>query len=153
MAFAAALSRREVVPGQCPTLAKPLRESASYPVYDENGELISTVEIEVNTTQSQLDLERQKKRIEDLEKTVAMIRQASEQRGVVGENDGIRVSLTGRELEVLRLVAEGFTNPEISDILSISNHTVKSHVDHIFNKLGVNDRTQAAVWAARQRLI
>jgi DNA-binding NarL/FixJ family response regulator len=153
MAFAAALSRREVVPGQCPTLAKPLSETASYPVYDENGELISAVEIEVNSIQRDLDFERQKKRIADLEKAVALIRQAHDQSGVVSENDGIRVSLTGRELEVLRLLAEGFTNPEISDILSISNHTVKSHVVHIFNKLGVNDRTQAAVWAARQRLI
>jgi DNA-binding NarL/FixJ family response regulator len=50
-------------------------------------------------------------------------------------------------------MAEGFTNPEISELLSISHHTVKSHVVHIFNKLGVNDRTQAAVWAARNRLI
>ena len=153
MAFAAALSRREVVPGQCPALAKPLSETASYPVYDENGELISTVEIEVNTTQRALDLEKQKKRIADLEKAVALIRQASDQSGVESENDGIRVSLTGRELEVLRLLAEGFTNLQISEILVISHHTVKSHVVHIFNKLGVNDRTQAAVWAARQRLI
>jgi DNA-binding CsgD family transcriptional regulator/ArsR family metal-binding transcriptional regulator len=148
MAFAVALSRREVVPGQCPALAKPLSETASYPVYDENGKLISTVEIEVNTTQRELDLERQKKRIADLEKTVALIRQANDQGGVISENDGIRVGLTGKELEVLRLLAEGFTNLEIAEILVISHHTVKSHVAHIFNKLGVNDRTQAAVWAA-----
>ena len=153
MAFAAALSRREVVPERCPTLAKPLTETASYPVYDENGKLISTVEIEVNTGQRELDLEKQKKRLEYLEKAIALIRQANDQSGVESENDGIRVSLTGRELEVLRLLAEGFTNLEISEILSISHHTVKSHVVHIFNKLGVNDRTQAAVCAARQRLI
>ncbi|MCP4108975.1 MAG: response regulator transcription factor [Desulfobacteraceae bacterium] len=54
---------------------------------------------------------------------------------------------------MLRLVAEGSTNTEISEILSISPHTVKSHVVHIFNKLGVNDRTQAAVWATRHKII
>ena len=42
---------------------------------------------------------------------------------------------------------------EISTHLEISPHTVKSHVIHIFNKVGVNDRTQAAVWATRQNLV
>ena len=70
-----------------------------------------------------------------------------------GRIHDIRFALTARELEVLRLVAEGCTNPEISRILSISRHTVKSHMVHIFNKLGVNDRTRAAVWAARNQLV
>lgn len=153
MAFAAALSRREALPEQCPALTKPVSETASYPLYDENGNIISTVDIEVDTAHRKLDMERRKKRIEDLERTVASIRQSNSQTRVVSENDGIQVSLTGRELEVLRLLAEGFTNPEISQILSISHHTVKSHVVNLFNKIGVNDRTQAAVWAARQRLI
>ena len=61
--------------------------------------------------------------------------------------------LTGREIQVLRLVAEGATNTTISEVLAISPHTVKSHIIHIFNKLGVNDRTQAAVWAAHRQLI
>lgn len=62
-------------------------------------------------------------------------------------------SLTGREVEVLRLLTEGQTNMEISQSLQISHHTVKSHVIHIFNKLGVNDRTQAAVWAVKHQLL
>ena len=153
MAFAAALSRREIVPELCPALAKPVSETASYPVYDESGKIISTVKIEVDTSQRKLDLERREQRIAHLEKAIAAIRNEKNKVGLEGDNEGIRVSLTGRELEVLRLLAEGFTNFEISEILSISHHTVKSHVVHIFNKLGVNDRTQAAVWAARQRLI
>jgi DNA-binding NarL/FixJ family response regulator len=50
-------------------------------------------------------------------------------------------------------MTEGFTNNEISEQLSISPHTVKSHVIHIFNKLSVDDRTQAAVLATRHKLI
>ena len=56
-------------------------------------------------------------------------------------------------MEVLHLMAEGQTNPEISQSLSISAHTAKSHVVNIFNKLGVNNRTQAAVMAAFQQLV
>jgi DNA-binding NarL/FixJ family response regulator len=56
-------------------------------------------------------------------------------------------------MQVLRLIAHGATNPEISQLLKISPHTVKSHVIHIFNKLGINDRTQAAVWAAQHDLL
>jgi DNA-binding NarL/FixJ family response regulator len=53
--------------------------------------------------------------------------------------------LTQRELDVLRLVAEGKTNAEIAQSLFISAGTVKVHVERIINKLGVSDRTQAAV--------
>jgi DNA-binding NarL/FixJ family response regulator len=68
---------------------------------------------------------------------------------------GVRIQsdLTPRETQVLRLVAEGASNPEISAMLHISPHTVKSHMIHIFNKLNVNDRNQAAVWATRNRVI
>ena len=69
------------------------------------------------------------------------------------ENRFLPAPLTDRELEVLRLLSRGETNAEISCHLGISPHTVKSHVIHIFNKLGVNDRTQAAVWAARHQLV
>jgi DNA-binding NarL/FixJ family response regulator len=55
--------------------------------------------------------------------------------------------LTQRELEVLRLVAEGKTNAEIAQSLFISVGTVKVHVERIIDKLGVSDRTQAAVRA------
>jgi PAS domain S-box-containing protein len=55
--------------------------------------------------------------------------------------------LSSRELEVLRLLAQGSTNREIGEVLTIAPYTVKVHVEHIFAKLGVSDRTQAAVRA------
>lgn len=57
--------------------------------------------------------------------------------------------LTKRELEVLKQLAFGLTNKEIAEALGISYETVKEHVQHILRKLGVSDRTQAAVWAVR----
>lgn len=59
--------------------------------------------------------------------------------------------LTRREREVLRLMVEGLTNRAIAENLSVSSETVKSHVQHIFCKLQVKDRTQAAVLATKQR--
>lgn len=59
--------------------------------------------------------------------------------------------LTPREHEVLDLVAEGLTNKEIARRLDVSPATVKAHVERIIAKLGVSDRTQAAVLAARAR--
>jgi DNA-binding NarL/FixJ family response regulator len=55
--------------------------------------------------------------------------------------------LTAREVDVLRLVAQGATNAEIAAALSISDVTVKTHVGHIFSKLGVRDRAGAIVFA------
>lgn len=62
------------------------------------------------------------------------------------------IPLTGREKEVLRLVAEGLTNVEIAHRLYLSDKTVKSHVSNILAKLHLPDRTQAAVFAYRQGL-
>jgi DNA-binding NarL/FixJ family response regulator len=58
--------------------------------------------------------------------------------------------LTDRELEVLALVAGGLTNRDIAQQLSISVRTVEAHLTHIYNKLGVCSRTEAAVQAMRQ---
>src|SRR3954467_8013505 len=60
--------------------------------------------------------------------------------------------LTNRESQVLKQVAFGLTNKEIGQSLGISYETVKEHVQHILKKLKVNDRTQAAVWAVRNKL-
>ena len=60
--------------------------------------------------------------------------------------------LTKRELDVLRLISEGCSNKKISDELSISERTVKNHISHIFRKIDVEDRTQAAVFAIRNKI-
>ena len=56
-------------------------------------------------------------------------------------------TLTGREIEVLRLVRDGMANKAIARRLGITERTVKAHVGSIFQRIGVTDRTQAAVWA------
>ena len=65
----------------------------------------------------------------------------------------VEVPLTQRESEVLRQLAYGLTNKEIALALHISYETVKEHVQHILRKIGVTDRTQAAVWAVRKGLV
>ena len=62
-------------------------------------------------------------------------------------------SLTRRELEVLKMLSYGTYNKEIAEHLNISERTVKNHVSNIFKKIGVTDRTQAAVFAIRNNLI
>lgn len=62
-------------------------------------------------------------------------------------------TLTKRELEILTQVASGMFNKEIANNLNISERTVKNHVSSIFKKIDVSDRTQAAVFAIRNKLI
>ena len=61
--------------------------------------------------------------------------------------------LSDRELEVLKLIADGLTNAEIAGRLYVSEKTVKSHVSNILGKLHLADRTQAAVYAWRQGVV
>ncbi|APE24871.1 MULTISPECIES: response regulator [Streptomyces] len=62
-------------------------------------------------------------------------------------------ALTRRELEVLQLVGEGLSNQQISKVLFLSQATVKSHLVHVFAKLGVDSRTAAVAAATARRLI
>lgn len=68
------------------------------------------------------------------------------------ENDKKLVELTKREIQVLKLVAEGMFNRDIAERLEISERTVKNHIANIFKKIQVSDRTQAAVFAIKNNL-
>jgi DNA-binding NarL/FixJ family response regulator len=61
--------------------------------------------------------------------------------------------LTAREIEVLTLVAKGLRNKEIGATLAISEETVQGHMKHILSKMGVNDRTRAAVVAVQRGIV
>ncbi|MBE3008635.1 response regulator transcription factor [Microbispora sp. NEAU-D428] len=68
------------------------------------------------------------------------------------EHDGAGSALTDREREVLRLLAAGRSNREIARELVVAEKTVKTHVSNVLMKLGVQDRTQAALYAVRHGL-
>lgn len=61
--------------------------------------------------------------------------------------------LSEREIDVIKLIAVGMSNASIASTLNISLPTVKTHVQHILQKLNVADRTQAALWAVREGLV
>jgi two-component system, NarL family, response regulator len=61
--------------------------------------------------------------------------------------------LSDRELEVLQLLAQGMSNLDIGAALNIGESTVKSHVNRILSKLGVNDRTQAVIVSAKRGIV
>lgn len=63
------------------------------------------------------------------------------------------INLTNREMDVLKLIAIGLNNREIARQLEISESTVKNHISSLFKKIGVTDRTQAAVFAIRNNII
>ena len=81
------------------------------------------------------------------------LRRASGSLAAPKKPSDVDVSLTPRESEVLRHLAAGLTNKEIAQQLHISYETVKEHVQNVLRKLGVTDRTQAAIWAVRKGLV
>ena len=72
-------------------------------------------------------------------------------RWIEGRGAGAPGELTPREREVWALVAGGLTNPQIAERLGLSDNTVKFHVQHLFTKLGVRNRTEAALKFAHAR--
>ena len=77
----------------------------------------------------------------------------AEELSTAKERDRKAETLTAREIEVLQLLAFGHTNRDIAERLYISPDTVKTHLEHIFEKLGASDRTAAVAEALRRRLI
>ena len=65
----------------------------------------------------------------------------------------VRPRLTAREIDILQRVAQGRLNREIAAVLGISEHTVRSHIRDILDKLQMHSRMEAAMYAVRQRLI
>ena len=61
--------------------------------------------------------------------------------------------LTRRELEILRLILEGYTNKAIGNEIFISEKTVEFHLDHIYTKIGARTRLKAGIWALQQGLL
>lgn len=138
MAFAAMLSKQLADPLLCPYMGTP--DAISFPVKGPQGERVSSLTLPLRP--APLPSKKQPRP-----------NNPAPQSNPVPGNVDLPEPLSERELEVLSMMGEGKTNPEISRDLHISPHTVKSHVVHIFNKLGVNHRTQAVVWAARHGII
>ncbi len=61
--------------------------------------------------------------------------------------------LSPRETEILQLIAKGLTNPEVADLLSLSRSTIRTHLEHIYDKLEVTNRVEAVTEGLRKRLI
>lgn len=124
-------------------------ELRGYPVRGNDNEIAAIIVIVIDITRKKDELIKQKQSGNTPGKDLLEVIDNHHPKGGAPVKSG----LTDRELGVLRLLIEGFTNNQISKLLQISTHTVKSHVISIFNKLGVNDRTQAAVLATRNKLI
>jgi DNA-binding CsgD family transcriptional regulator/ArsR family metal-binding transcriptional regulator len=153
MAFAAAVMKGKSGIDKCPGLALPISENAVYPVFDDAGNLVNSVSLQISTSKLKNQIQEQHEQILKLEAALRTDQQNETAMAFPRPSKNTDFGLTNREMEVLKLIAKGYTNNEISGMLFISPHTVKSHMIHIFNKLAVNDRTQAAVLATRNELI
>ena len=152
MTFAAMLGRQQTIPGRCPHISRPVQEKAIFPILDDHGKLLSTISLDIDNTENLTALDSAKKYIENVEKKIQRL---SEKKGDLRNdaNKRLPTPLSQREIEVLQMLSCGSTNAEIAQLLHISPHTVKTHIDHIFNKLGVNSRTQASVWAIQNHFV
>jgi NarL family two-component system response regulator LiaR len=83
----------------------------------------------------------------------ALVTVVTQARADKTQENQLHEDLTEREMEVLQCIAEGLSNMNIAARLNISEKTVKSHVSNILSKLYLTDRTQAAVYAWRERIV
>jgi DNA-binding CsgD family transcriptional regulator len=126
------------------------REARAYPILDSTGEVGYVARISFDITSHKREESKHKQAYERLNRSLEKLKGLQIDQFLFQAPLSV---LTGRELEVIRLIAQGQLKPVIAKTLGISINTVKAHVTHIFNKLGVNDRAQAAVWAARHGLV
>jgi PAS domain S-box-containing protein len=128
-------------------------EVHAYPVRGLDRNVSAVIVIVFETTASKHALQQQRDYTELLEQRLSEKERGPKKVNLDSGEMVISVKLSRRETDVLRLITEGYTNTQISELLDISANTVKSYVNGVFNKLGVNDRTQAAVLATRNRLV
>jgi DNA-binding CsgD family transcriptional regulator len=127
---------------------KRFREIRAFPVFDDLGEVGNVVQLSFEIKRGKKAHNYQIQNYNNLKKAIQNLSKIT----VVNHYSlpDYNKPLSIREFEILHLASYGLSNPQMADLLSISAHTVKSHFDHIFNKLGVNNRTMAVLWAARQ---
>ncbi len=151
LAFAASLSRQKTSQIKCPHLPNPIEEQSTFNVTDKGGKNVHTISLPTNTSGLYEEIEKKNVHIQILQDRLAEFELS--RASIEANNAKLVTPLTRREIEVLEKLSGGATNKEISNEMGISEHTVKSHIIHIFEKLGVNDRSQASVWAAKNGLI
>lgn len=135
----------------CPDGREMWREAWAYPIADNTGRVIYAVRVSFDITSRKRAEALDQRALENLERSLGELNRLQLDR--LPWPQPAEPALTQREVEVLRLVAQGLTKPQIARLLGISVNTAKRHVGNIFNKLGVNDRAQAAVWAAHHDLV
>ena len=128
-------------------------EVHAYPVRGKDRSLAAIVVIIFETTSHVDSLAKHKQYANLLADKLQSKEDIDERVPGANQSEVVMEPLSKRETEILRLIVDGYTNPQISEMLSISGNTVKRHVSNLFLKLDVSDRTQAAVLAVRKNLI
>lgn len=136
-------------------------EVSAFPIFGPQKKIVATLVMVIDITDKiVVDMDSAYKTLARLMPSLQGLMQPclpplppKEENGGNGQLRHKNLNLTDRETQVLSLLAKGFSNTQIASRLEISPHTVKSHVINIFNKLGVNDRIQAAVVATKLQII
>jgi len=136
-----------------PSGEKRWGEVRGYPVRNDEREIVAVIVMVMDITSKVETIRQHEKYTAYLSERLSEANEPEREIQLGKGEISIHVELSKRETEILRLMTEGYTNLQISELLSISANTVKTHVNNIFNKLGVNDRTQAAVLATRHNLV
>lgn len=128
-------------------------EVHAYPVRGKDRSVAAIVVIIFETTAHVDSLARHKQYASLLADKLQSKEDSGERVPGDDRSEAVMEPLSKRETEVLGLIVDGYTNPQISEMLSISGNTVKRHISNLFLKLDVHDRTQAAVLAVRKNLV